>query len=195
MRKRYESINVGNINNFNKRIPGYRVVNESITYEKLSPDLIRRLRTQNGASGSGEGGTSPGGGTSLVNVPNTKDTDGYVLKGDGNASKVWKTDATGAPGWRTDDAQGIKTKACTFTVSGITAGDIGTRGSSQYKSLSTELGTYTDVLGCYVSSAGGSTDEYIPIAFIDSAKVYLNCYRATDTAINQFSVTVTVVYR
>ena len=35
-------------------------------------------------------------------IPNTKTTDGYVLKGDGYSNKVWKTDAEGNPGWRTD---------------------------------------------------------------------------------------------
>lgn len=34
---------------------------------------------------------------------NTKDQDGYVTKGNGQVSKVWKTDASGNPGWRDDD--------------------------------------------------------------------------------------------
>ena len=33
---------------------------------------------------------------------NTKDSEGYVAKGNGQANKVWKTDANGIPGWRTD---------------------------------------------------------------------------------------------
>ena len=35
-------------------------------------------------------------------VANSKDTDGYVLKGSGQANKVWKTDNAGNPGWRQD---------------------------------------------------------------------------------------------
>lgn len=35
-------------------------------------------------------------------IANTKDTEGYVAAGSGNANKVWKTDAEGNPGWRTD---------------------------------------------------------------------------------------------
>ena len=33
---------------------------------------------------------------------NTKDQEGYVAKGSGQANKVWKTDANGNPGWRDD---------------------------------------------------------------------------------------------
>ena len=67
--KRYNSITVGNVSSFKKRIPGCRVVNESITYAKLSPDLVNRIRTMNGSSSSdsGSSGTSPtGGSVSLV---------------------------------------------------------------------------------------------------------------------------------
>ena len=33
---------------------------------------------------------------------NTKDNEGYVAKGSGQANRVWKTDADGVPGWRPD---------------------------------------------------------------------------------------------
>ena len=35
---------------------------------------------------------------------NTKDNDGYVPKGNGHPNQVWKTDSTGQPGWRPNDA-------------------------------------------------------------------------------------------
>lgn len=34
---------------------------------------------------------------------NTKDQEGYVMKGSGMVNKVWKTDANGNPGWRSDE--------------------------------------------------------------------------------------------
>lgn len=64
LRLRYNSIKLGTINSFKRRVPGYRVVNESITYEKLSADLIDRITTDNASQssdGTGDGGTSTSG--------------------------------------------------------------------------------------------------------------------------------------
>lgn len=100
--RRYNYVKVGTINSFNKRIAGYRFMNGSITYEKLSADLIDRIVTANASAtteSDSEWGTATGGGE-LVAVPNTKDQDGIVTKGSGQASKVWKTDAQGNPDWR-----------------------------------------------------------------------------------------------
>jgi hypothetical protein len=103
---RYNAITVGEVSSFNKRVPGYKVVNESITYAKLAPDLVSRIRTMDGASGASTGAGSsgtPGTGyenSTTVNV-NSKDEAGIVTKGGGNANKVWGTDAQGNPGWTT----------------------------------------------------------------------------------------------
>lgn len=62
--KRYNSIKCGTVTSFSRRVPGYRMVNESITYEKLAPDLINRIVTENASSSTdsgGSGGTSTGG--------------------------------------------------------------------------------------------------------------------------------------
>ena len=66
---RYNSITIGKVNSFNDRVAGYRVVKESITYSKLSPDLISRISTMNAPSGASTGASSsvePSGGTSVI---------------------------------------------------------------------------------------------------------------------------------
>ena len=98
LRGRYNSITVGTVDSFNRRIPGYRVVNESITYAKLSPDLVSRIWSEGsrssdagssgGSSGSaGGGGVDVGGPDVVDNLTSTSTTDalsanqGKVLKG------------------------------------------------------------------------------------------------------------------
>ena len=70
LRKRYIDITIGQVGSFDKRVPGYRVMKESITYAKLSPDLISRIRTMNSpsgdSSGSGGGSSTPMSGDSIV---------------------------------------------------------------------------------------------------------------------------------
>ena len=51
-------------------------------------------------------------------VANSKTADGYVAKGENHPNKVWKTDASGNPGWR-EDAEGIHNIA----VKGVSADD------------------------------------------------------------------------
>ena len=68
LRGRYNSITLGKIDSFMRRIAGCRVMNESITYSKLSPDLINRIRTMGGSASedSGSSGLTPNGGSVIM---------------------------------------------------------------------------------------------------------------------------------
>lgn len=117
---------------------------------------------------------------------NTKDQEGYVAKGSGQANKVWKTDANGNPGWR-DDANSTgylpltggtmtgKIQAPTvggswisgMTLSNATLG-ITTKNSSgsyhpiiackTYNNHIWNLGTITDTVGLYGFKSGRITN-------------------------------------
>ena len=192
VKEKVAGLKLSNIQDFGGRtVTGYNVQNNSISADKLT-DSAKRELIQSAVDVMPEY-ANPGSGTGAH--PNTATDDGYVLKGGSNANAVWKTDGNGTPAWRADDAKGIKTHETTFTITSIAAGTIGSRGSNQSKTLAGELGTYTEVLGCFVSSVGGSTAYYIPVPFIHNSRIYLNCYRATDSAISQFEVKVTIVYR
>lgn len=73
--RRYNSIDVGNVSEYNSRVPGYRVVNESITYQKLSPELISMIRTMGASEGgtTGSGGSVPGSGGGVPVGPGVVD--------------------------------------------------------------------------------------------------------------------------
>lgn len=55
---------------------------------------------------------------------NSKTADGYVTKGNGQASKVWKTDASGNPAWRDD----------TDTVASLWVGNLTAKGNAAQSS-------------------------------------------------------------
>lgn len=65
---------------------------------------------------------------------NTKDQEGYVAKGNGQANKVWKTDADGVPGWRADANTTYPNfvKSGTGAKSGLVPAPSTTAGTSKY---------------------------------------------------------------
>ena len=112
IRKKITALKLVNTTDYKKgNVTGYNVQSKSISSEKLMDDvkdeiidqvvdIIPEFSDQTGGSGS---------------RLNSKDDNGYVLKGSGQANKVWKTDAQGNPAWR-EDSGGAKV-AITITPS------------------------------------------------------------------------------
>lgn len=99
--ERYNSVRLGEVTSFRRRVSGYRLIDNSIDISKLSPDLVEQILTS-GDSNSSDSGSSSGGGSGsgyAYNPMNSKTVDGMVAKGQGNANKVWGTDSEGNPGW------------------------------------------------------------------------------------------------
>lgn len=107
LRKRYNSIKLGTVNSFTKRIAGYRFINGSITYDKLSPDLIDRIITANASSttDSGSAGDAPGGGGEDVTV-NVVD----------NLTSTSATDALSAKQGKELNDKAVKIDTASFTA-------------------------------------------------------------------------------
>ena len=89
---------------------------EDTTYGVASSSALGLVKIGYNNSGKNYAVQLDSSGRMFVNVPwtdtntdtdtwkaNTKDSDGYVTKGSGQANKVWKTDANGNPAWRDDE--------------------------------------------------------------------------------------------
>ena len=83
-----------------KNVTGYNVQAKSIGSDKLADEVTDTIVQQ--AVDIMPEYANPGSGTGAK--PNTKDQDGYVLKGGTNYGKVWKTDGSGVPAWREETA-------------------------------------------------------------------------------------------
>ena len=99
VRNRIAGMKLSNKNDLKKRtVTGYNVQNNSISSEKLMDGVAQEI-VQAAVDIMPEFAEP----FSSEAHMNTKDQDGLVQKGDGQATKVWKTDAQGNPAWRDGD--------------------------------------------------------------------------------------------
>ena len=161
IKEKVVSIKVSNMNAYSsvKNVTGYNVQNKSIGLNKLSDDvageIIREVQDMIPEY------ADPDAARPASNY-NSATEDGIVLKGQGNANKVWKTDGSGNPAWR-DDSSGTSfdPNALAETSTDPTDNDYTMEiGSTSYKLKFSRVWNYikgkiSSVLGLTVSAYGG----------------------------------------
>lgn len=173
----YNAIKVGSVYSYSQRVPGYRVVSKSITYDKLSVDLINRIRTSNASAStnSESQGSTPSGGTGIGVIDSLASTS--------------TTDALSANQGRVLNGKIVLQSYEDKTFSGISfsAGTIGTR-AAQYSYTPTKTPIALTIVDV------GNSNKINPVAYISQGTVYLNVYRCVSDDVSGNSVKVRVFY-
>ena len=141
IRKKISAMKLANVSvKGGKNVTGYNVQARSIGIDKLSDDVASEILSQ-------VNGIVPEYAQPYLQTThaNTKDQDGYVTKGSGNANKVWKTDGDGVPAWR-DDASGSVTDGDP-TLAWGTRSTVGTvNGTDLHVTMPANPDTWRDVV-------------------------------------------------